>query len=109
MKQTQGSTPGPWRTDDTLAVNRGTFGIAIYATDTDGRTIRLANLPAGEVDPETRANSQLIAAAPDLLEACKLFQAALTEYRLRDVKKRFSLCLADAAAGKAIAKAEGIE
>jgi len=49
----------------------------------------------------------LEAAAPELLEACKLFQAALTEYKLRDVRKRFSLCIADAAASKAIAKAEG--
>lgn len=47
------------------------------------------------------------AAAPDMLEALKLLQAALTEYRLRDVKKRYSLCVADAAASNAIAKAEG--
>ena len=42
----------------------------------------------------------------DLLAACKLIQAALTEYNLRDIKKRYSLCVADSAAGKAIAKAE---
>lgn len=46
-------------------------------------------------------------AAPDMLEALKLFQAALTEYKLRDVRKRFSLSVADAAASKAIYKAEG--
>jgi len=51
----------------------------------------------------------LIAAAPDLLKACKLLQAVLTGYHLRDIKKRFSLCVADAKAGKAIAKAEDIE
>lgn len=51
--------------------------------------------------------AQLIAAAPDLLEAVKLLQAALTQYHLRDVRKRYSLCVADAAATNAIAKAEG--
>ena len=56
---------------------------------------------------EIEENAQLIASAPDMYEALKLLQAALTEYRLRDVKKRFSLCAADAAASKAIAKAEG--
>lgn len=48
-------------------------------------------------------------AAPEMLEALKLLQSALTEYKLRDVKKRYSLCVADAAASKAIAKAEGRE
>ena len=50
-------------------------------------------------------HARLIAAAPELLEACKLMQAALTEHHLRDIKKRFSLCVADAAMGKAITKA----
>ena len=58
------------------------------------------------VEAEQEANAKLIAAAPELLKACKLLQAALTEHHLRDVKKRFSLCVADAAANKAIAKAE---
>jgi len=56
---------------------------------------------------EERANARLIAAAPELLEAVTLLQAALTEYHLRDVKKRYSLCVADAAASAAIAKATG--
>lgn len=46
-------------------------------------------------------------AAPDLLEAVKLLQAALTQYHLRDVRKRYSLCVADAVATTAVAKAEG--
>jgi hypothetical protein len=54
-----------------------------------------------------REKARLIAAAPELLEACKLLQDALTEYKLRDIKKRYSLCVADACASKAIAKAEG--
>lgn len=52
-------------------------------------------------------DAHVAAAAPDLLEAAKLLQAALSEYRLLDVRKRFSLSLAHAAAGAAIAKAEG--
>ena len=55
---------------------------------------------------DSKEDAQLISAAPDMLEALKLLQSALTEYRLRDVKKRFFLCVADAAASKAIAKAE---
>lgn len=51
-------------------------------------------------------DNKLISAAPALLEACKLLRAALTEYKLRDIKKRFSLCVADAEAGKAIVAAE---
>lgn len=58
-----------------------------------------------QADQEEHA--RLIAAAPELLEACKLLQAALTEHNLRDIKKRFSLCVADSATSKAIAKAEG--
>ncbi len=45
----------------------------------------------------------IMSGQPDLLEACKLMQAALTEYHLRGIKKRYSLCVA--AMGKAITKA----
>ena len=55
---------------------------------------------------EAIEHAALIAAAPDLLAACKEMQAALTEHHLRDVKKRFSLCVADSAMNRAIAKAE---
>jgi hypothetical protein len=51
----------------------------------------------------------LIEAAPELLEACKEIQTIIRELRLLDVTKRFSLCVADAAMGKAIAKATGEE
>jgi hypothetical protein len=45
-------------------------------------------------------------AAPELLAACKEMREAILEHGLLDVKKRFSLCVADAAMGSAIAKAE---
>jgi len=53
---------------------------------------------------ETTANDRLIAAAPDLLEACKLAYAAL---KPGDVRKDFSGHVAKAALGNAIYKAEG--
>lgn len=88
-------TPSPWRVGDA------------------GRTVFGA--PNGNPSPKTiahvvsaRSDARLIAAAPELLEAVKLLQAALSEYRLLDVRKRFSLSVAHAAAGAAIAKAEGL-
>jgi hypothetical protein len=43
----------------------------------------------------------------DMLARDGHISEALTEHRLRDVKKRFSLCVADAAANTAIARARG--
>lgn len=48
----------------------------------------------------------LFEAAPDMREALRLMGRALTDHNLRDVKKRSSLCIADAAAGRAFDKAE---
>ena len=53
------------------------------------------------------ADARLLDAAPDLLAALKDLQREVHDYRLLDVRKRFSLCTADAQAGTAIAKAEG--
>lgn len=57
--------------------------------------------------PEAEANAALIAAAPDLLAALKGLQKQIHAHYKMNVKKDFSLMLADAEAGKAIAKAEG--
>jgi len=43
---------------------------------------------------------------PDLFEALKDLQKAVREHNLLDIKKRFSLCNADAQANKVIAEAE---
>jgi hypothetical protein len=94
-------TPGPWHLNEMGDI-----------FSRDGLTL-IASIPPdvlGELvftDPETQANARLLVAAPKLLEALKLLQAALTEHGLRDVQKRYSLCVADAAASTAIAQAEG--
>ena len=60
-------TPGPWKAEgwENITVNAAS-GITI--TTAAGS----ANCPLSEL----KANAALIAAAPDLLEACKLIQAA---------------------------------
>ena len=95
-------TKGKW-----LVKTTSGYGTQIYSQTP---IQHIATTHYGEIDiDEAKANARLIAAAPDLLKACKMLQNALTEHRLRDSKKRFSLSIADAAAGKAIAKAEGKE
>lgn len=49
----------------------------------------------------------LNAAAPELLEALKELQKQIFAHHKRNVRKESSLLLADAAASKAIARAEG--
>lgn len=58
-----GHTPGEWTTD----------ACAIQAKREDGTTFDLARVywPEPGRDEEFTANSNLIAAAPDLLESCK--------------------------------------
>lgn len=66
---------------------------------------------SGEGTPATAVcvvdAKRIARAAPKLLAALKSLQAALTEHGLRNVRKRFSLCIADAEASSAIAEAEG--
>ena len=59
-------TPGPWRVDDN-------YVLCLY----DGRPNNICRM-LGRGD-ETEANARLIAAAPDLLEACEVMVAAYDE------------------------------
>ena len=56
---------------------------------------------------EQDANAKLMTAAPELLEALKELKKQIFAHHKMNVKKDFSLLLADVAASKAIAKAEG--
>lgn len=61
-------TPGPWATDDHL-------GTPYNISDKHGDAVALTQqriLSLSGTDPERLANSRLIAAAPDLLEAARL-------------------------------------
>jgi hypothetical protein len=84
-----GHTPGPWIPHN---IGLGPKGKGPYT------------FPLG-TDPDIAvANARLIAAAPELLEACKL---AFARWRPGDIRKDFAGHVAYAALGKAISKAEG--
>ncbi len=66
-------TPGPWRVEKT-----GKPSKRVFAGDELIATIRHFFTGVDDVGPlpsQTRANARLIAAAPDLLEACEAFAA----------------------------------
>jgi hypothetical protein len=91
-------TPGPWKDD--LAPMDGVDGISIFATDEDDNLFVVAsvNTPnTGLLEGDWRANSRLIAAAPDLLEAARWAREYVEQPKALEVIK------------DAIAKAEGRE
>lgn len=112
-------TPGPWTVDETKAL--GAYGVwTDYATcpghDGAGYASQICSVFVnvsigknyfggkndGEIDQETRgANARLIAAAPDLLAACK---AALLKFNHNPLDK---VSVAGDMLREAIAKAEG--
>lgn len=86
-------TPGPWHENDGF----------IYG---DNPPLIVCDPHCDVADHDEReANARLIASAPDLLEAVIDLRKELREHIKLDVKKHYSLMVADAAAGTAIAKA----
>ena len=91
-------TPGPWRRDGVnIAVGPAT------ETPRGTHTHVIARMLGDKLD-DFHANSALVSAAPELLEACKL---AFERFKPGDIRKDFSGHVAYAALGKAIHKAEG--
>lgn len=65
-------TPGPWQVGD-----EGPAIITIEATDGRAACVLAEMSPSGDLDSEDFANARLIAAAPELLEACKAQHEAI--------------------------------
>lgn len=95
-------TPGPWKAQ----------GDTVW-TDTPSIPLRIATITRfAEINGiDTEANAQLIAAAPDVLEACELLLAVLDkEIHLKALVKQGDLVMINYAmvsARDAIAKAKG--
>lgn len=71
-----GHTPGPWRFhEEDVDVHDGSYTEPMVITETDehGRSLAIAAIRVGVNG--TQANWHLIAAAPDLLKACKMADA----------------------------------
>ena len=85
-------TPGPWRDGGPSAIG----GWPVVGTGR-GRIICYMRY-AHPIDSTTAANAQLIAAAPDMLEALEM---------ARDARSPGEKICASAMRGRAIAKAEG--
>lgn len=95
-----GHTPGPWSVDTTKIT------LAIRSTAAKGgERYRVASLGIGRRTPDAVdvANARLIAAAPDLLAACKALLGPEVIASLRGEEKFDPVGMAFAA----IAKAEG--
>jgi hypothetical protein len=91
-------TPGPWTASDE---RRGIFEI-IHDGDLLAQVWRVRH--AGDGDLPAEANARLIAAAPELLEACREALALISEFELEALDGRDEV---PDLLRAAIAKAEG--
>lgn len=95
-------TPGPWSYDG--------HGINSVAESHKGDRIFKTCLDYSHGSPDREraiADSNLVAAAPKLLQALEDLRKEIHAAHILNVKKHFSLMVADAAAGTAIYEATG--
>lgn len=81
MKEFKG-TPGPWRFDEQTTLSGGPV-FYIAQDDNAKYTPNYSDVSqtcSGELKHIQRANAQLIAAAPDLLEALQAIQAKMSDF-----------------------------
>ena len=97
-----GHTPGPWRVGPEDWVISKQYGMGWRQFPIRGKDYDVANVFCDEDDAEHTANVRLVAAAPDLLEACELLLIYLADWDDKDD----DTC---ATARRAIAKARGKE
>ncbi len=74
-------TPGPWHFDDRQAGMGDCGSVEALTADRKMVTREVCTVLFDDDDPsEDAANARLIAAAPDLKQACEAIQAALSKY-----------------------------
>jgi hypothetical protein len=94
-------TPGPW----TVEVSEESPNGLVIAPGSEAVIAEISS--NGQTGTEVMSNARLIAAAPEMLDALRDLRRELRGVVKLDVRKHFSLMVADAAANKAIFKAEG--
>lgn len=86
-------TPGPWFVERLGSIIPWTDALTISAKVERGGIIHIAHTTRGfegdgtECDSSAQANAKLIAAAPELLDACKFAFAAMNSEEGRDRAK----------------------
>lgn len=76
-------TPGPWRVERNANNSAFTNGLIIRPTDTGAHGEWVADV-GSQIDPQRIANANLIAAAPELLQACKAILADIVDAKMLD-------------------------
>lgn len=100
--ETTQHTPGVWSLSD----DEGFESIAIFNESEELiATVFNADVDAADFDPETRANAQLIAAAPVLLAACEALVEDREECGIDEADEDDPLAIIVRQARAAIAKA----
>jgi hypothetical protein len=94
-------TPGPWRGGWVVHGQTPIIGSRKNGEQIPGTARVVCHIPESLRDEEGEANVRLIAAAPDLLEACKAVQMYGMKGKMPDDRWAFDLLAA------AITKAEG--